>query len=34
MRYRFRVSEERIQSVLEKLEKTPFDKKKEFAAKY
>ena len=30
----FRVSEERIQSVLEKLEKTPFDKKKEFAAKY
>lgn len=30
----FKVSEERIQRVREKLEKTPFDKKKEFASKY
>ncbi len=30
----FRITEERIQGVRERLEKTPFDKKKEFASKY
>lgn len=30
----FRVTEERIQGVRERLEKTPFDKKKEFASQY